>query len=125
MSKALPRRRILIVEDEMMILLLMEDTLTEAGFECATAANVEQALALMKGESFHGATLDVNLNGDKSYPVADALAASGVPFLFVTGYGPHGLSERYRGSPILDKPFHCEKLVEMVSRLSSERELPV
>ena len=120
MSKVASKRRILIVEDEMMILLLMEEILSDAGFACATAANVEQALALVKAETFDGATLDVNLNGDKSYPLADVLAASGVPFLFVTGYGRRGLNEHYRGWPILNKPFHCDTLVEMVRRLVPE-----
>ena len=119
MNKSFSRGRILVVEDEMMILMLIEAVLRDYGCESVTSvATVEQALALIATQSFDVAMLDVNLNGDKSYAVADALAARGVPFFFSTGYSPHGLREGYRDHPILNKPFDCEKLVEMLKALS-------
>ena len=102
----------------MMILMLIEDVLMDCGCESVTAAaTVDQALGLIEAQSFDLAMLDVNLSGEKSYPVADALAARGVPFFFSTGYSEHGLRDGYQNQPILNKPFPCEKLVEMVTSL--------
>jgi hypothetical protein len=61
--------------------------------------------------------VDVNLDGRKSYPVADALAARGVPFLFSTGYSGESLDEGYRDRPVLGKPYREEQLVEALTRL--------
>jgi hypothetical protein len=63
--------------------------------------------------------LDVNLNGTKSYPVADALAARGVPFLFSTGYSDHAMKEPYRNRPVLKKPFRPQELMDTFARLLS------
>src|ERR1700736_1248780 len=83
MDKSLSGRRVLVVEDEMLILMIIEDMLADLGCESVTAAaTVDQALALMDARVFDAAMLDVNLNGRKSYPVADALAE----FFFSTGY---------------------------------------
>ena len=87
MNKLLSGRRVLVVEDEMMILMMIEDMLADLGCESVTAAaTVDQALALIDAQTFDAAMLDMNLNGNKSYAVADALAARGVPFVFSTGY---------------------------------------
>ncbi|HEX6011198.1 MAG TPA: response regulator [Geminicoccaceae bacterium] len=87
MDSPLSGRRVLVVEDELIVAFLLEDML--AGLGCAVvgpAARVDQALALLDAEAIDAALLDVNLNGHKSYPVADALAARGVPFVFSTAY---------------------------------------
>ena len=65
------------------------------------------------------AMLDVNLNGSKSYPVADALAVRGVPFLFATGYSDHGLRDLYRDRPVLKKPYKPEELIDSLEHLLS------
>jgi CheY-like chemotaxis protein len=120
MDKSLSGRRVLVVEDEMMVLMLIEDMLSDLGCESvATAASVDQALALMDGPAFDVAMLDVNLNGEKSYPVADALVAHHVPFVFATGYSDRVTREGYPGRPVLQKPFKFEELVEMLTRLVS------
>src|ERR1700730_1217628 len=117
MDKSLSGPRVLVVEDEMMVLMLIEDVLADFGCESVTAAaTVEKALALIDAQGFDLAMLDVNLNGQKSYPVADALAARGVPFFFSTGYSDHGMTDVYSDRPVLHKPFQCEKLVEMLTR---------
>jgi len=104
MDKSLSGRRILVVEDEMMVLMVTEDMLGDLGCESvAAAANVDQALALIEAQGFDAAMLDVNLNGSKSYPVADALAARGVPFAFSTGYSDHGKDGHYSDRPVLKK----------------------
>jgi hypothetical protein len=61
--------------------------------------------------------VDVNLDGRKSYPAADALAARGVPFLFSTGYSGESLDDGYRDRPVLGKPYRKEQLVEALARL--------
>jgi CheY-like chemotaxis protein len=118
MDRLLAGQRILVVEDEMMILMSIEDTLVDAGCETvAAAATVDEALALIEGHNFDAAMLDVNLHGSPSYPVADALVARGVPFFFATGYGDHGIKEEYRGQPFVRKPFGHETVIDMFASL--------
>jgi len=118
LDKLLSGRRILVVEDEMLVLMMTEDMLADLGCESVTsAATVDQALALIDAEGFDAALLDMNLGGDKSFPVADALAARGVPFIFSTGYTGHDMREGYRDRPVLKKPFRYEDLTGVLSRL--------
>jgi CheY-like chemotaxis protein len=108
---AQPTARILIVEDELMIRILLEDMLQELGYSIAAeAARVEEALEATRNTDFDLAILDVNLNGQTVLPVADALAARGTPFVFATGYGDRGLPETYRDRPTLKKPFQMDGL---------------
>jgi len=107
----MPQRRVLIVEDELMIRMLLEDMLAQLGYEvAATAAHVEEAVEAATSGEFDVAILDVNLDGQSVSAVADALAARGMPFLFATGYGQRGLPEHHRDRPILKKPFQIESL---------------
>jgi CheY-like chemotaxis protein len=86
-DKLLSDRRMLVVEDDMMIRLSLEDMLVDLGCNSViTAATVDQSLRLIDAHVFDAATLDVNLNGTCSYPVAETLARRGVPFVFSTGY---------------------------------------
>jgi CheY-like chemotaxis protein len=104
-------RRILLVEDEFLIRMLLEDMLDELGYAvAATAGRVEEAAGMAKSGEYDLAILDVNLDGEDVYPVAEILAQRGVPFLFVTGYGGRGLPEPYRNRPTLQKPFQIEDL---------------
>ncbi len=100
------RRRVLVVEDEVLVAWVLSDML--AGLGCTVigpAGRVQQALEIIAGQPIDAAVLDVNLNGDFSYPIADALVARGVPFVFSTGYDRGRLREGYRGFPHLQKPF--------------------
>jgi DNA-binding NtrC family response regulator len=120
MDDVLSGRRILAVEDDMLIRLTLEDMLAELGCtSLSTAGTVDQALGLIDAGPFDAATLDVNLAGVSSYAVADALADHGVPFVFTTGYGAQFLSEGYRKRPILKKPFAYDDLAAMFTRLLS------
>ena len=117
-DKLLSGRRVLVVEDEMLILLKIEDALCDLGCQSVGAAvNLDQALALINAEAFDAALVDVNLDGIKSYPIADALAARGVPFAFSTGYSGQSLDAGYRDRPILGKPYREADLVAMLTRL--------
>ncbi len=108
-------KRILVVEDELMIRMLLEDMLGELGYTVAAeAARIEEALEAAKNADFDIAILDVNLNGQPVSPVADALVARGTPFVFATGYGERGLPEPYRDRPTLKKPFQLEGLKQML-----------
>jgi len=108
---ATPARRILVVEDELMIRMLLDDMLRELGYHVAAeAARIDEALEAAKSADFDLAILDVDLDGQPILPVADALAARGTPFVFATGYGEHGLPEPYRDRPMLKKPFQIDEL---------------
>src|SRR4029078_2691283 len=101
MNSAFAGLRVLVVEDEMIVAWVLEDMLADLG--CAVigpAARVKQALAMIDAEAVDAALLDVNLNGQKSYPVADALAARGVPFIFATGYEKDRLNNGYEDVPV-------------------------
>ena len=98
--------RILVVEDEMMVAMLMEDLLE--GFGCTIvgpAATIAEALLLTAAEAIDGALLDMNLAGRSVYPIAEELARLGIPFVFVTGYGDQELPGDYNNRPRLPKPF--------------------
>jgi CheY-like chemotaxis protein len=111
---------VLVLEDEMMITMMMEDMLSDLGCEIVgPASNVADALALVDCETIDIGLLDLNLSlGETGYPVADALAARGVPFAFVTGYGAEALREPHRLRATLAKPFRLETLEQLVLTLS-------
>jgi CheY-like chemotaxis protein len=109
-------RRILVVEDEMLIGMLLEDMLADLGHHVvAVVPRVNEALAIVERESFDLAILDVHLNGQPVFPVAESLKQRGIPFVFATGYGERGLPEEYRSRPILQKPFAKDDLAKVVT----------
>ena len=110
-----PAKRILVVEDELMIRVLLEDMLRELGYHVAAeAGRIDEALEAANSADFDVAILDVNLNGHSISPVADVLSARGTPFVFATGYGEHGLPESHRDRPTLKKPFEVDGLRRML-----------
>jgi CheY-like chemotaxis protein len=117
-DKLLSGRRILVVEDEILVLIMIEDMLADLGCKSVTsAATIDKALALMNAQVFDAAMLDVNLNGDDSHPVAEALSACGVPFIYSTGNTGPSLRDGCSDRPVLKKPFKFEELVAIFSRL--------
>ena len=112
MSKAFEGRRVLLVEDEAMIAMLLEDMLGDLGCEVVGPAYaIAPALALASSEAaIDVAILDVNIAGRPVFEVADALRARRVPMIFSSGYGDSGLREVDRGAPVLGKPFRAGEL---------------
>src|SRR5258707_15061126 len=106
-------KRILVVEDELMIRMLLEDMLGDLGYAIAAeAGRIDEALEATKNADFDIAILDANLNGQPVSPVADALIARGTPFVFATGYDE--LPGPYRDRPMLKKPFQIDGLKGML-----------
>ena len=117
-EKATAKRRVLVVEDEMLIGMLLEDMLMDLGHEVAAVVpRLKEALAAVDRETYDVAILDVHLQGESAFPVAEALIAKGIPFVFATGYGERGPPEDYRGRPVLQKPFAKDDLERVLKTL--------
>jgi PAS domain S-box-containing protein len=103
--------RLLLVEDEALTGMMMSEMLTDLGFEViGPFARLAEALTAAGREDFQAAVLDVNLDGEMVYPVAEAVLARGVPFVFVTGYGAEGIDRRFAQIPVLQKPIERQML---------------
>lgn len=115
---SLTGRRVLVVEDETLVAMLVEDTLADAGVQVlGPVATVAEALAMLEQERPDLAVLDLNLAGETSEPIADALIRMEVPFVVASGYGAAGLPQRLAGIPVLAKPYAPEDLTAALARL--------
>jgi CheY-like chemotaxis protein len=104
-------RRILVIEDEAMVSMLIEDALIDMGcVVVAFASRFDDGLAKARTLAFDAAILDVNLAGERSFGIADALRQRKLPFVFATGYGMGSIPEPLRNAPILQKPFSPPEL---------------
>ncbi|MDO7895924.1 response regulator [Pseudomonas citrulli] len=106
-----PGIRVLVVEDEGAIAMLIEEMLEDLG--CTVVASVGRlatALETARSVEVDLAILDVNLAGERVFPVAERLRARKIPFLFSTGYGASGVSPEFAGFPVLHKPFSAAEL---------------
>ncbi|MDB5468697.1 MAG: response regulator [Caulobacter sp.] len=114
--------RVLVVEDEMLVSMLVEDMLTEFGCDIVgPAPDLDQAMSLCEDPDLDAAILDVNVGGRQIFPVADRLKARGIPFAFASGYGEAGLIEAHRGTPVLQKPFRQGDLERVLKELAAKR----
>ena len=105
--------RVLIVEDEPMIVFMLEDLLSEAGFAIAGVASaLAPALTLIESCDFDAALLDANLAGVSSAPAALALTARAIPFLVVSGYAEAQRHDAHSGGLYVSKPFNPASLIE-------------
>ncbi len=112
--------RILLVEDEALIALMLEDMVE--GMGCAVtglAPRIALGLTMADTGDFDIAILDVNVAGENVEPVADRLEAKGTPFIFATGYGEAGVPLRYRDRPVVAKPFRSEQLEAAINKALS------
>jgi DNA-binding response OmpR family regulator len=108
--------QILVVEDESMVAMMIEDMLEELGHKVvATSGRMPDASKLVSNASADLAILDVNLNGEETYPLADSLAARSIPFIFATGYGCSGIKAEWSDVPVLQKPFQSRELAEAIN----------
>lgn len=106
--------RVLVVEDDAMLAMALELTLSDLGCEVvALASCLREAVPLAREAAIDGAILDVNLAGEKVYPIADILAARNIPFVFATGYGSAGLRDCDQARPVLQKPYQLSSLAKV------------
>lgn len=113
--------RVLVVEDEMMVSMLIEDMLSDMGCTVVgPASRLDEAMELAQAGGIDCAVLDVNLGGQPIFPVADVLRERGCPFAFATGYGDAGLRDVDRGTPVLQKPFREGDLARVLGDLRAK-----
>jgi DNA-binding response OmpR family regulator len=109
------RPKVLVVEDEAIIAMMLEDMLLDADCEVAgVAQNLKSGLDLAQSADIDLAILDMSLGQDSSFPLADVLMRRGIPFMFASGFGTHALPEEHRERHVLNKPFHFAELVRSV-----------
>jgi CheY-like chemotaxis protein len=113
-------KRVLVVEDEPMIRLLLDDMLNDLGYSMAAeAGRLDEALAAASEAEFDVAILDVNLNGEPITPVVEVLVRRGVPFVFVSGYARRGIPEEHSKIPLLQKPFQADGLARALAAVAA------
>jgi CheY-like chemotaxis protein len=118
-STALSGLRVLVVDDEALVAMLMEDMLQDLGCEpVGAAARVSQALEMVRDLEFDLAVLDVNLAGESIAPVAEAVLARGAAVVFATGYGEAGVPAAFKGRPTLQKPFGIAEVAAKLKEAS-------
>jgi CheY-like chemotaxis protein len=111
--------RLFVVEDEALVAMMLEDMLLDMGCQVVDiAGSVRDALNRLTNafSKADGAVLDVNIGGEMVFPVADALAEQGLPFVFVTGYGRNGIGDRYPGASVLAKPYSAKSLTHVLAQ---------
>ncbi len=115
-------KRILVVDDEPLLLMDLEETLTNSGcIVVGPASTLPQAKVLIGKAEFDAALLDVNLGGQRVDDLAAALTQKNIPFAFVTGYGREGLPPSFRHAPLIGKPFSQQQLLEVVRQLVAHK----
>lgn len=120
MTDVLQGVKVLIVEDEYLVASLIEDMLLFAGcVVCGPVPRLAQALDAAHSEACDVAVLDINLAGQWSYPVAEALSRRNVPFVFVTGYGSNAMPAEFADRPRIHKPFKMNELLAVLSSMVS------
>lgn len=120
-DNALDGRKILVVEDDYLVAIALAEMLQAAGANViGPLSDVQEALSFVEaGNPVDAAILDVDLHGRRSYPVARALAARQIRFVFATGYGQETMDQAYRACPRVQKPFDVRDLVNALLRARS------
>ncbi len=123
MATSIEGCRIFVVEDESVITMLLQDMFEELRCEVVSlASRFQDALDKATTLAFEVAILDVNLNGQRTFPIAEVLTARGLPFIFATGYGAAAVPEAFHAAPVLQKPFRIADLERAVrSALAAPR----
>lgn len=111
-------KRVLVLEDEPIVAMMLEDMLLELGCDVVGPSDrVDKALDLARTAQIDLAILDVNIQGERSYPVAAALEGRAIPFVFATGYSLTGREGPLRKRPILSKPYQASQLAAALAEL--------
>ena len=117
-NKPLAERSILLVEDDIILSTDLAFALTEAGCKAIVPATSNAAaLSAMVHYIFDAAILDVNVQNEWVFPVANALETVGIPFLFLTAYAHDSIPAQHRGRPFIQKPHHTECLLDALVEL--------
>jgi DNA-binding response OmpR family regulator len=110
--------RVLLAEDETLVAILLEDDLRAAGYTIVGPfMTLAKAIQASRHEQFDLAVLDVNLNGEMIFPLAEELRARGIPFALLSGYGPTSLPEQFRTLPRISKPYDPDVLLREIQRI--------
>jgi CheY-like chemotaxis protein len=118
MNTALNGRRILVVEDDYLVAMLIQDVLEDAG--CVVSGPVPrlaEAVDAATADRCDAALLDVNLGGQQVFPVAEVLSQRHIPFMFITGYGAASLPQEHHKRPMIRKPFRNDELLNALCNL--------
>lgn len=122
MGRTLTGTRVLLVEDETLVAMLLEEGLEELGCDIVgPVGRIDTAKQAVDGGHFDCAVLDINLRGQPVYPVAEMLAARSVPFCFVTGYGGREIAAGFAERPVLHKPFSADELATVIDHLMQRK----
>jgi CheY-like chemotaxis protein len=106
MSAELERKRVLVVEDSPVVAPFTADLLEELGYSViGPAPNMAAARELIEAQAFDVAIMDIHIRGERVFPLCDALAAKGVPFLLTSGYADWQIPEKWKDRPRLQKPY--------------------
>jgi DNA-binding response OmpR family regulator len=117
-SADLAGRRVLLVEDQMLVAIAVEAILNDLGcVVVGPVGSLDAAARVAREETFDAAILDVNVGDEAVFPIAEDLKARGVPFVFTTGYGESAIPEHWRASPRLGKPFRPDELASVLRGL--------
>jgi CheY-like chemotaxis protein len=123
MNNPIPELRVLLIEDEMFVAGMLRRMLVDLGYSVVgTATAVDEAINMIDSARIDAAVLDINLDGQMSYAVADELTSRGIPFVFSTGYGVDGLPEGYKATQILKKPFRRSGLADALANLLAKHQ---
>lgn len=122
---SLAGRRVLVVEDEMMIAIVLEESLRLLGcIVIGPVSKLDDAVRLARTESLDAAVLDINIRGGQVFPAAEILMARGIPFALASGYSDWILPQSMQGKPRLTKPFTLRELEHEVRRLCRSAAVP-
>jgi DNA-binding response OmpR family regulator len=114
--------KILMVEDEVFIAMVLEDILSDAGYEVIGVTSLAEGLRVSAADGFDAAILDVNLHRELVFPLAEQLRGQGVPFLFASGYGKEEIPEEFHSYETLLKPFNAKTILNAVATLLQDRQ---
>ena len=122
-AQALHDLRILIADDEMTVAMALSDYLSACGCSIITAGSLSKALNVATTEALDGALLDINLRGERVYPVAEALDARAIPFIFLTGYSADHVQAPWEDRPVLEKPMNLDVLKRTIAAAFNVKKL--